>query len=71
MNAKSVLPSRFILRAMGNRTLKVKNMEKQRIRFSLPIDVLVALWNAKEPNEDLDTVIEKYLRIGIKTEAKP
>lgn len=46
----------------------VTMIDKKRIRFSLPIDLLVTVYNAKETNETFDACIERYVKLGMQIE---
>jgi hypothetical protein len=41
-------------------------ISKNRIRISLPIDLLVSVYHAKEANETFDECLERYIRLGMK-----
>jgi hypothetical protein len=45
-------------------------MEKRKIRLSLPLDLVVALYHNMETNETFDQTLDRYLRIALKAEGK-
>jgi hypothetical protein len=42
--------------------------QRKRVKIEMSIDLLCALWNNRENQEDLDTIIEKFLIAGLKAE---
>jgi hypothetical protein len=45
--------------------------ENKRIRISMPIDLLVEIWQSRSPNQTLDERIVDLLLKGIDAKGKP
>lgn len=46
-------------------------MERKQIRLKIDLKLLTDIWDNREnPNDDLDTAIEKLLNAGLKAERK-
>jgi hypothetical protein len=52
------------------KTKEENAMEKQKIRLSIPVELLVKVYISKDKNESLDERFEKLLLIGLKEDGK-